>query len=109
MVYFCLLVIMTLLGSVAALFLKKASAYKGIKKILSNSNLYIGGGLYFIAALINIFVLQYLNYSTVLPLTSLTYIWTMLLSRFVLKEKISIQKSIGVVGILIGSMLIAMV
>jgi drug/metabolite transporter (DMT)-like permease len=97
---------MTVLGSVAALFLKKASKTEDIKKLIKNRNLYIGGCLYLIAAFINIYVLRYLDYSTVLPLTSITYIWTMVLSFFVLKEKITIRKAIGAIGIVIGAVLI---
>ena len=104
---YLLLISMTILGSVAALFLKKASKTEGIKKLIKNRNLYIGGALYLISAFINIYVLRYLDYSIVLPLTSITYIWTMVLSFFVLKEKITIRKAIGVIGIVIGAVLIA--
>jgi len=107
MIYLCLLVLMTILGSVASLFLKKASGETEIKGLIKNKNVYTGGGLYLIAALINIYVLRYLAYSTVLPLTSLTYVWTMILSIFVLKEKMTIQKAIGAIGIVIGTILIA--
>ena len=103
---YLLLIFMTILGSVAALFLKKSSKTEGFKKLIKNKNLYIGGSLYLIAALINIYVLRYLDYSTVLPLTSMTYIWTMILSFFVLKEKMTIQKVIGAIGIVIGAVLI---
>jgi len=75
--------------------------------LLKNKNVYTGGGLYLIAALINIYVLRYLDYSIVLPLTSLTYVWTMILSCFVLKEKMTIRKTIGAIGIVAGAILIA--
>ncbi|MFR2167688.1 MAG: hypothetical protein ACLS5W_07540 [Coprococcus sp.] len=45
--------------------------------------------MYLVSALLNIYVLRYLDYSVVLPLTSVTYIWTMVISYFILKEKIS--------------------
>ena len=97
---------MTILGSVASLFLKKASEETGIRKMIRNKNVYIGGGLYLIAAIMIIYVLRYLDYSIVLPLTSLTYIWTMILSYFVLKEKMTIRKVIGAIGIVAGAILI---
>ena len=106
MIYFFLLVPMTVLGSIAALFLKKASGTTKIKTLIRNENLYIGGGLYLIAAFVNIYVLRYLDYSTVLPLTSMTYIWTMILSRLFLKEKMTLRKVIGAIGIVIGAVLI---
>ena len=105
MVYLCLLVLMTILGSAASLFLKKASGAAGIKELIQNKNVYTGGGLYVTAAIINIYVLRYLDYSTVLPVTSLTYIWTMILSCFILKEKMTIQKAIGAIGIVLGVIL----
>ncbi len=105
--YVCLL-IMTMLGSAASLFLKKASGSERIVSLLKNVNLYIGGLLYFISAILNIWILRYLNYSVVLPLTSLTYIWTLLLSCVILKEKITRKKIIGVTMILIGAVCVSL-
>lgn len=104
--YICLLV-MTFLGSVASLFLKRASGSNGIKEMLTNINLYVGGFLYLTSAVLNIFLLRKLDYSVVLPLTSLTYVWTMVLSYLILKERITIKKIIGVVFILIGAILVS--
>ena len=98
-----MLFVMTLLGSVASLFLKKASSSNGIGGLLKNVNLYVGGLLYLSSALLNIYVLKYLDYSVVLPLTAITYIWTMVLSYFVLKEKITMKKIVGVAMIVLGA------
>ena len=105
-VYSCLL-IMTLMGSVASLFLKRASGSDGIKSMLLDINIYVGGGLYFLSAIINIWVLRYLDYSVVLPLTSLTYMWTMFLSYMIFKEKITKRKMAGVILILIGAVVVS--
>ena len=105
--YIALLVFMTLMGASAALLLKRASSFKSAKELLMNYNFYAGGLLYFFGAFINIYILRYLDYSTVLPLTSITYIWTMLLSSLILKERIGPNKIIGVIGILAGAALIA--
>lgn len=93
---------MTLMGSVAAFFLKKASGFKNITELIKNYNLYIGAGLYLLSAIINIIVLRYLNYSVVLPLTSITYVWTMVISYLFLKEKVGIKKLLGVSFIIMG-------
>lgn len=98
---------MTIIGAVAALFLKKASGFKNLKQLFFNMSLYIGGTLYFISALLNIYVLHFLEYSIVLPLTSITYIWTMILSYFVFHEKITKRKVIGLGCVLCGVILIA--
>ena len=99
---YALLIVMTLMGAVAAFFLKKASGFKNITELIKNYNLYIGAGLYLLSAIINIIVLRYLNYSVVLPLTSITYVWTMIISYLFLKEKVGIKKLLGVSFIVIG-------
>lgn len=105
--YILLLVVMTLMGSVAALFLKKASGFTDLVSLLTNINLYLGAGLYCLAAVINIYILRYIDYSVVLPLTSFTYIWTMILSALIFKEKITIKKAMGVTLIVIGAVFVA--
>jgi drug/metabolite transporter (DMT)-like permease len=100
---------MTITGAVAALFLKKASGFKSLKQLIFNKNLYIGGILYFLSALLNIYILRFLEYSIVLPLTSITYIWTMILSYFVFREKITIKKVIGLGCVFVGVVLIVIV
>lgn len=107
MILYVMLLIMTVMGSVASLFLKKASGGDGIVSLLKNVNLYIGGFLYVGSAVLNIILLRYLDYSVVLPLTSLTYIWTMIISHLVLKEKISVKKITGVALILVGAVLVS--
>lgn len=104
---FLLLLMMTLLGAVASLFFKRASGHGRIVEYLFDVNLYIGGFLYLTAAVLNIIVLRKLDYSLVLPLTSITYIWTMLLSRVILQEKITSKKMLGVLLILIGAVCIS--
>lgn len=105
--FFIILIIMTMVGSVASLFLKKASGADGILALIMNVNLYIGGFLYLASAVLNIWILRYLDYSVVLPLTSLTYIWTMVLSYLILKEKISTKKICGVILILVGAVCVS--
>lgn len=107
-VYYLCLLAMTLLGSAASLFLKRASGSDGLIALLRNRSLYTGGALYLISAVLNIWILRYLDYSVVLPLTSLTYIWTMLLSHLVLGERITRRKLGGVALILLGAVCVSM-
>lgn len=104
---YILLLVMTLMGSVASLFLKKASSSTELISLITNRNIYIGGFLYLGSAVLNIVVLKTLDYSVVLPLTSLTYIWTMIISYLYLKEKISKKKMIGVIMILVGAICVS--
>jgi drug/metabolite transporter (DMT)-like permease len=98
---------MTMIGAFAGFFLKKASSIVGIKKLVFNNYyLYVGIILYLLSAIINIFILRFLDYSVILPLTSITYIWTMIISSFLLKEKISMKKVIGIMMICLGTFII---
>lgn len=111
---YCLIFVMTVMGSVASLFLKKAAdsmkgdtLVKSILSLLKTPTIYIGGILYVTAAVINIIVLRFLDYSIVLPLTAFTYVWTIFLARFRLKESISIFKIIGIILVIAGAVLVA--
>lgn len=75
--------------------------------MLLNVHLYIGGILYLAAAAVNILALRYLDYSVVLPVSSITYIWTMLLSYIILKETITKKKVLGVLCIVAGAVCVA--
>lgn len=86
---------------------KRASGSNGLKSLLFNQNLYIGGILYLFSAVLNIWILRFLDYSVVLPLTSLTYVWTMVVSYLVLKEKIARRKIAGVLFVLVGAVIVS--
>ncbi len=106
-VYLGMLLMMTLLGSAASLFLKKASSSRNLSEMLRNRNFYIGGLLYLSSAVLNILVLRHLYYSVVLPLTSITYVWTLMLSYFILKEKITGKQIAGVILIFTGAVCVS--
>jgi drug/metabolite transporter (DMT)-like permease len=103
-----LLISMTLLGALGGFFFKKASGVSNNK--LTNTLLFlaIGGSLYFTGALLNIALLKKLPYSVVFPLTSITYIWTMILSYFFLNEKITFRKLVGIAFIAAGCLLLTL-
>ena len=106
--FYLLLVLMTIIGAYAALYFKKAAILKNMKVMLRDYNIYAGGILYLIAAVINIYLLKYLDYSVVLPFTALTYLWTMLLSRIFLKETLSRKKINGMLLVIAGVVIIAL-
>ena len=107
MIYYLLLVLMSLLGSVASIFLKKASSFSNLTELVTNKNLYAGAFLYVASAIIHIIVLAHIDYSIVLPLTSITYVWTVFLSPFFVGEKITAKKVIGVSLVFIGAIFVA--
>jgi len=105
--YYVILIIMSITASFASFFLKKSTTGETVLSIIKNKYLYIGGFLYVIAALFNIWLLQKMPYFVVVPLGSICYIWTMVIAGIFLKEKIGIGKIIGVLLILSGVICIA--
>lgn len=99
-----ILVAMTFIGSMGGLLFKQVSRFDRPKEKLFF--FILGCGMYGIGALLNVYLLRMLPYSIVFPLTSLTYVWTMALSKYILKEKINRFKIIGVTLILLGSFVI---
>lgn len=110
MTIFLPLLLMGFFASAASFFLKKSTAGGlAIWKIVSNSYFYLGGTLYVFSALLNFYLLRKLPYSIVVPLGSLTYIWTLGIAHWFLGENITKRKLLGILLILIGVMLVASV
>lgn len=94
---------MTLLGSYGCLLLKLASG-RGLTAgiLLRSLHFYLGGLCYFLSAVLNIVLLKYMAYAIILPLTSITYVWSMIFARCLLHEKITKEKVYGMALIMIG-------
>jgi len=106
--------LMTIMGSVASLLLKHASgSLKGenlaaiVLSMLKTPSLYAGGMLYLVASVLNIYVLRVLDYSSVLPLSAFTYVWTMFLARIKFGEKLTRRKMAGVFLVVVGAVLVS--
>jgi drug/metabolite transporter (DMT)-like permease len=103
------LIFMTMLGSLGAVCLKKSTAsLTGVVSLLWNPWFYLGGVLYVVSALMNIYLLRIMEYSVVLPLTAVTYIWTILFSKLIFGERISWMKILAVACIIAGVVFLAM-
>lgn len=114
MLTFSFIFLMTIMGSVASLFLKQASgSLKGENiaaialNMLKTPSLYVGGVLYLVASVLNIYVLRIMDYSSVLPLSAFTYVWTMFLARFRFGEKLTGRKMAGVFLVVVGAVLVS--
>ncbi|MBN2421710.1 EamA family transporter [Candidatus Woesearchaeota archaeon] len=96
--------IATLIGSAGALFLKLGSAKVkfSIKELIKNFNLLLGLFLYCFSTIFYIISLKMGELTIIYPLTSLSYIWTALLSKKFLKEKLNIFKWTGILLIIAG-------
>lgn len=105
---FAALLMMGLFASVASFFLKKSTAGGlSIKSLILNPCFYLGGGLYVLSALLNLYLLKQLPYSIVVPLGSLTYIWTLGIGHRFLGERVTKKKMVGIALIILGVSLIA--
>lgn len=96
----------SIIGAFGSLMLKKASGNLELKiKSLFNWHLILGFFFYFIASLIGIIAYKSGDLSLIYPIgTSITYVWVLLLSYFILKEKIGVYKIIGIGLIITGVM-----
>lgn len=107
---FIALLLMGFFASMASFFLKKSTAGRlSIPKLVFNPYFYLGGGLYVLSALLNLYLLRQLPYSVVLPLGALTYIWTLVIAHKFLGETITKVKIAGVLLVLVGVALVATV
>jgi len=106
-----LIFVMTFSGTLGAYYLKKTIAKIekiSIKALLLSPSLYIGGFCYVVGAVINIVLLGMMEYTILYPMTSLTYIWTLIFSYFVLKEKITLFKIVAIAFVTAGVIVIAL-
>ncbi len=104
-----IILIMTMAGSFGAFFLKQAIVRlndSNILRIVFIPQAYIGGLSYCLGISMNVLLLQYMDYTIVYFMTSLTYIWTLGISCFFLKEKITPQKWIAIGCIITGVLII---
>ena len=99
--------VMTRFGSLGALFLKRGSAkVSELKSLVTTPQIWLGGLFYLAGALLNIYLLRGYSYSIVYPLTSLTYVWSLILSALLLHEKVTVQKLFGIAAICLGAFLL---
>lgn len=103
--------IMTFSGTLGAYFLKLTVGKLGKKHIFQLiliPTLYAGGMFYVLGAIMNILLLNMMDYTVVYPMTSLTYVWTLFFSHFVLNEKINVYKVVATILIVLGVIAIAL-
>jgi undecaprenyl phosphate-alpha-L-ara4N flippase subunit ArnE len=97
-------ILLMLISSICVCFgqlLWKLSSDKGIIALLL-----LGFVLYGIGALVMIFAYKFGSLSVLQPMLSLNYVFSIILANTVLKEQITLLKTIGVIIIIIGVILI---
>ncbi len=107
MIYLAVL-LMTLVGALGAFFFKKSvGGTAGIFSLFASPAFYLGGILYVSAALMNVVLLRYMDYTVLYPMSAVTYIWSLLLSNRFMGEKVTGKKLAGICLILAGVTVLA--
>ncbi|MGV8163172.1 MAG: EamA family transporter [Candidatus Nanoarchaeia archaeon] len=107
-IFILIMLLATILAAVGSIFMKKGSAVLNKKRSLLFKNpstlvyLVMGLTLYGLGAILNIIAYKGGDYLIIFPLTSLAYIWSLILSRIILGEKITRFKIVGTAVIIAG-------
>jgi len=110
-----IIVISTLLSGLESILLKRGSKRFTINPrtifthpstVFLNYPLLIGVMLSIFCVCLNIIALRYGELSVLIPITSLNYVWTCIFARIFLKESITPRKSLGIVFIIMGVVLV---
>ena len=102
--FFLVLIFSVFVASISQIFLKIGSNknYKTLLKEYLNPFVILGYFLLFISTILTIFALSSLDYKNIPIIESLGYIFIMILSKIILKEKITFKKIFGNLLILAG-------
>ncbi len=94
----------TIIGSFGSLFFKLGADKLSfsIREQLKNYKLIVGFFLYGLSSIFYITALRGGELSVIYPLVSLAYIWIILISIKILKEKMNLLKWLGIAGIFLG-------
>ena len=103
-----ILLVTSFLAAIAQILLNLSNSKKrGTGLLYEYLNIYVVGayGILFCTLIGNIFVLRYVNLKTAHAIAASTYLFAMLLSRIIFKEKITGKKVLGNALIIIGILL----
>lgn len=100
---YLLVPVMTLGGAIGAFFFKQGSQkLTSPAGIFLQPQIYIGGAFYVLSALLNVYLLQFLDYSVLYPMTAMTYVWSTIIAKYFLGEQITYSRLLGITAICIG-------
>lgn len=81
---------------------------KGVLSLFKNKLLMIGAAVYVVDLAIYLVALRYGELSFVYPIFASSFVFTLLLSKYGLKEPISAKRAIGVALVVVGIALVAL-
>lgn len=103
-----MVVLSSIIGAFGGFLFKKASSRLSfnIRSLLTNYALAGGVILYALGALTYLIALRHGELNILYPISSLTYIWSLIIARYALNEKINVYKVTGITLIIIGAFII---
>jgi small multidrug resistance pump len=104
MIYYLLGIIASLIASFGQIFFKLSGSRNNANWLKKFLNIYfiIGNILFITSALMTIYVMKHLDFSSFYSLTAASYFFITILSRIILKESIDNKKILGNTLIIIG-------
>jgi len=100
-----LVIIAGIIGGFAPIYLKKGTTLIDIKTpstIYKNKFLFVGIAIYALTTMMFIPALKGGELSILYPLVGLAYVWVSIYSKFMLNERVTIIKWLGIFTIIIG-------
>lgn len=95
------------LAACSQVLLKKSAVREYNNKIREYINVYVivSYMVLFLTSIMNMYALQYIEYKIVPAIGTISYVFVILISRLILKEKINRKKFLGITVILLGIMI----
>ena len=100
----------TVFGAYGSFYMKKGAAKfnSNLKEQLKNYTLILGVSLMVFSSVMFIVALRFGELSVLYPITSITYIWVVLLSMKYLNEKMNTYKWMGIFFVVLGAILVTL-
>lgn len=98
-------VIGTIVGAVGAFYLKIGASKLSLDNMFSNIRLWFGIFTYVIGLALFVVALRFGDLNIIFPITGLTYVWSLVLAKYILKEAVTLQRIIGIILVMCGVML----
>lgn len=99
----------TAIGSVGALFVKKATMRDGgFLKILLSWKMFWAGFLYALGSVFYLWALSRAEVSYIYPMVALSYVWATLLAMWKLNEKMNLARWVALGLIIVGVIMVSL-
>ena len=100
----------TVIGAFGGYFFKLGAdrLHFNIKSVVKNYNLILGAVFYVLSTVPFIMALKMADLSIVYPIVSITYVWIILVSVILLKEKMNKWKYLSIIFIILGVVIIGL-